>query len=247
MSTISSGDVLARLQAFGKNAAGAFTAVRAAIQAIAAENHTDTNQGAYVAITTTPIGSTATAEVVRVTDAGKVGIGTTAPAKLVEVVTQSADAIRLTSYNNGSAAAAFQSVKARGTLAAPLRTQNGDVIASFNGFGYWSTDNTSSGTLSGLLAQFQYVASQNFTSTGMGTYWILKTTAISSTIPAQRIQVDENGITLTSTTFVLSWSASLHDNSSTGTATLTNAPATGNPTKWIAINDNGTTRYIPCW
>lgn len=29
--------------------------------------------------------------------------------------------------------------------------------------------------------------------------------------------------------------------------TLLNAPAAGNPTKWIPINDNGTTRYIPAW
>ena len=29
--------------------------------------------------------------------------------------------------------------------------------------------------------------------------------------------------------------------------TLTNAPTAGNPTKWIAINDNGTSRYIPTW
>jgi hypothetical protein len=31
------------------------------------------------------------------------------------------------------------------------------------------------------------------------------------------------------------------------TATMTNGPTAGNPTKWIPINDNGTTRYIPCW
>lgn len=29
--------------------------------------------------------------------------------------------------------------------------------------------------------------------------------------------------------------------------TLSNAPAVGNPTKWIPIDDNGTTRYIPAW
>ena len=29
--------------------------------------------------------------------------------------------------------------------------------------------------------------------------------------------------------------------------TLTNAPSVGNPTSWIPINDNGTTRYIPAW
>lgn len=32
-----------------------------------------------------------------------------------------------------------------------------------------------------------------------------------------------------------------------GAGTLTNAPAAGNPTKWIPVNDNGTTRYIPAW
>lgn len=29
--------------------------------------------------------------------------------------------------------------------------------------------------------------------------------------------------------------------------TLTNAPVAGPPTKWIPVNDNGTTRYIPAW
>ncbi len=29
--------------------------------------------------------------------------------------------------------------------------------------------------------------------------------------------------------------------------TLTNAPTAGNPTKWLAFDDNGTTRYIPAW
>lgn len=29
--------------------------------------------------------------------------------------------------------------------------------------------------------------------------------------------------------------------------TLLNSPAAGNPTSWIPINDNGTTRYIPAW
>ena len=29
--------------------------------------------------------------------------------------------------------------------------------------------------------------------------------------------------------------------------TLTTGPVTGNPTKWLPINDNGTTRYIPLW
>jgi len=37
------------------------------------------------------------------------------------------------------------------------------------------------------------------------------------------------------------------DGAAAALGTLTNAPAAGNPTKWIPINDNGTTRYIPAW
>lgn len=29
--------------------------------------------------------------------------------------------------------------------------------------------------------------------------------------------------------------------------TMTNAPAVGDPTKWIPVDDNGTTRYLPAW
>ncbi len=29
--------------------------------------------------------------------------------------------------------------------------------------------------------------------------------------------------------------------------TITNAPSVGNPTKWVPINDNGVTRYLPAW
>lgn len=31
------------------------------------------------------------------------------------------------------------------------------------------------------------------------------------------------------------------------TGTLTNAPSNGNPTKWLAFDDNGVTRYVPSW
>lgn len=45
----------------------------------------------------------------------------------------------------------------------------------------------------------------------------------------------------------LSSTVSLTNFGGSGTGTLTNAPTSGNPTKWISINDNGTQRYIPCW
>lgn len=42
-------------------------------------------------------------------------------------------------------------------------------------------------------------------------------------------------------------SASPVNGAAAATGTLTNAPAAGNPTKWIPINDNGTIRYMPAW
>lgn len=48
-------------------------------------------------------------------------------------------------------------------------------------------------------------------------------------------------------TYLARASASLTNSAGANTATLTNSPVTGNPTKWIAIDDNGTTRHIPAW
>jgi len=57
---------------------------------------------------------------------------------------------------------------------------------------------------------------------------------------------DTNGLTL-STATLLRTSVSLTNGAAAGAGTLTNAPAAGNPTKWVPIVDNGTTRYIPTW
>ncbi len=42
-------------------------------------------------------------------------------------------------------------------------------------------------------------------------------------------------------------SVTITDGAAASLGTLTNAPAAGNPTKWVPIDDNGTTRYIPAW
>lgn len=42
-------------------------------------------------------------------------------------------------------------------------------------------------------------------------------------------------------------SVNLTDGAGANVGTLTNSPVTGNPTKWVPIDDNGTTRYIPAW
>ena len=50
-----------------------------------------------------------------------------------------------------------------------------------------------------------------------------------------------------SQTTLLETSVNLTNGAAASAGTLLNAPAAGNPTKWIPIDDNGTTRYIPAW
>lgn len=40
---------------------------------------------------------------------------------------------------------------------------------------------------------------------------------------------------------------SLGTGAASSTATLTNAPVSGNPSKWVPVDDQGTTRYLPLW
>lgn len=50
-----------------------------------------------------------------------------------------------------------------------------------------------------------------------------------------------------STAFMHRTTGTLANGAAASVGTLTNAPAATNPTKWIPIDDNGTTRYIPAW
>ncbi len=54
------------------------------------------------------------------------------------------------------------------------------------------------------------------------------------------------GLTVKSPTLITT-STAFTNGAGANTGTLTNAPASGNPTKWIPMNDNGTTRYLPAW
>ncbi len=46
---------------------------------------------------------------------------------------------------------------------------------------------------------------------------------------------------------LLTTKTALTNGAAAALGTLANAPVAGNPTKWVPVNDNGTTRYIPMW
>lgn len=54
-------------------------------------------------------------------------------------------------------------------------------------------------------------------------------------------------IYINSASFLMRNKTSWTNGAASSAGTLTNAPAVGNPTKWIPVDDNGTTRYIPAW
>ncbi len=56
-----------------------------------------------------------------------------------------------------------------------------------------------------------------------------------------------SGAITTGSTTLHATSVALTNGAGAAAGTLSNAPTAGNPTKWIPINDNGVTRYIPTW
>ncbi len=47
--------------------------------------------------------------------------------------------------------------------------------------------------------------------------------------------------------FLIRTNTALTSSAGAQAATILNGPTAGNPTKWVAVDDNGTTRYVPLW
>jgi hypothetical protein len=79
-------DIIGQIQMRGYGATGFASTSRAGIRLTAAENWSDTAQGAYLAFMTTPkLSNAINVERMRITDAGNVGIGTTNPLVKLDV------------------------------------------------------------------------------------------------------------------------------------------------------------------
>ena len=136
---------------------------------------------------------------------------------------------------------------AEGTPSAPTATTSGRVLASMNGFGYGAT-----GYVTGSKSQINLNTTETWTNTANGTNITFETTptgstsrAVSATFTNAMLTLSGNITTLGGT--FLTTTSDLTNGAAAQVATMTNGPTAGNPTKWIPINDNGTTRYIPAW
>jgi hypothetical protein len=107
-------------------------------------------------------------------------------------------------------------------------------------------------------ANANYVSNAWFALTATGQVQVLATTASTSTSTGSLVVTGGAGIAGAAyiggtlgvpgtTTPIFTSTAAITTGAGSSAGTLTNAPAAGNPTKWIPISDNGTTRYIPAW
>jgi hypothetical protein len=173
-------------------------------------------------------------------------IGGTTAATSVKIANGSAasTALQIGAVSNGvyspSGAGTDVGISANGALVAFWNSSWGlvalqPVIPNSNGL-------TSVGT-SGLRWSNVFSVLGNFSGavTCSTTLAVTLTTTMSGRLTAN------GGITVVGGSYLLTTNSSLTNGSQSSVGTLTNAPDTGNPTKWIAINDNGTERYIPTW
>jgi len=65
--------------------------------------------------------------------------------------------------------------------------------------------------------------------------------------PSGSYKVEIGGALSVSSTTMIRTATAFSNGAAASGGTLTNAPAAGNPTKWVPINDAGITRYIPAW
>jgi len=141
-SAILNGDNIMAMQGRGYGATKFSTSSRAYMKFFAAENWTDAAQGTYISLATTPTGTAATAERLRITAAGNVGIGTTAPAYPLSVngVIQSSaggfrfpdNTVQTTAAVGGGSGVTLSSpdgsITVGGTAAAPTVEANTSVV-----------------------------------------------------------------------------------------------------------------------
>jgi len=117
---------------------------------------------------------------------GNVGIGTTTPVTVLEVVATSNGAITSSTYSAGSNAAVYFGQSARGTISALTATQAGDRTIAMIGRSYGGTTFVNHGA-------FNLYCYENQTEAARGSYITFDTTTSGATARAERMRIDHNG------------------------------------------------------
>lgn len=168
--------------------------------------------------------------------------------------------LTLMSFSGSSGASGTNSAinytKARGTAATPTSIGTSDNVGTYFAHGYSSglgayafgggagfsivaTDDFSSGVNCGLRFDI------NATPTGTNAFRIAASFG-RSVMAGTQTDGNNGEFIMNSSTFLMRTKTAWANGAGATTPTITNAPSSS-PTKWIPIDDNGTTRFIPAW
>lgn len=126
-------------------------------------------------------------DLVTLTSAGNLGIGTASPPYKFVIVSQANNGFGF--YENSDADGAFfRSYRSRGNTSAPAAVQLNDALTGLRGFGY-----TSAGAYGPRAVAMNFFAAENFTSAAQGTYITFETTPIGSASTIERARLDSSG------------------------------------------------------
>lgn len=167
--------------------------------------------------------------------------------------------LSMLSYGTGANIPAIFGQASRGTSTSPTACANTDTLMTFGGAGYDGTNIGGSANIFDAAITFQAV--ETFTTGAHGTLIRFNTTPATTVAYAEAARISASGglsigttsdagiglIYQNSASFLMRTKTSWNTGAGVGVGTLTNAPASTNPTKWIPVDDNGTTRYIPAW
>lgn len=136
----------------------------------------------------------------------------------------------------------LQFLKSNNTQAARLIVASGDILGAVNFFG-----TAVAGTFQPAAQLLVKVDGTPGAGTDMPGRFELWTTPDGSATPALAFMLNSAKLLTLYNTTLLATGVTLTNGAAAQVATMTNGPVAGNPTKWIPINDNGTTRYFPAW
>ena len=199
---LQSGDRMMTISARGHNGSD-FTGERAGIAFKAAENWTGTAQGTYIDFFATTNGETGSSSKMTITNDGKVGIGTTSPAKKLEVngdiqVSSTGDyalhtigdsfvANTITSYRDESGDHAMLLGRAaRGSNSSPTALQSGDRMLTISARGYDGSDFKTGSSIA-------FETSEDWTADKQGSIIDFITTTNGSNNSAVRMRINKDG------------------------------------------------------
>ncbi|MCU0341801.1 MAG: tail fiber domain-containing protein [Spirosomaceae bacterium] len=178
------GNYLLNFQGAGHNGSS-FTSPRATIRLQASQNWTTTNNGTQIQFATTENGSTTLTERMIISNEGRVGIGTDAPQRDLDVAGNGG--IQVRTYGAGNTFNSFiVGSHANGTESAPTASTNDQILARFEGRGH-------NGAYFDGNTRMEVRASQNWASGAYGSELLFYTTPNNSDIALRRMKIAPNG------------------------------------------------------